>query len=409
MNVTVPLGESAFTYEAYGFANETNTTTILGPLNVYDRYAGGEVYAVHRPTISVVNKYLTPIWYVIGFPSNLVAFGVWIQPRMRPSSGCYLAALAMGDLIFLMLQLIYELQETWGIRMMHYPVICESFPVVFLASQYLSPLLVLGFTTERYISICHPFEREKYCSTARAIKVIVGLICISLGLHLVQAYFWTYNYEQEQCVPRSNVIEGGTASVWTVWSWITELLVFGVVPLTILLLNILVIKEARKMSKSEETRLCLKRGHKSSAATVTLLAVSFFLIFTTLPVTVLYSMYFNFPEGKAEMTDEEIRRDATWQRHFTFFMVRTIIQELGMSHYACNFFIYVLTGKLFRRELKVQCFKMCCKSKLRQLRRKLYLKENAQSFALAAQSNTNGSVAHLWPNMSASSSWVREH
>lgn len=387
-NVTVPVWETAVSY--YGF-NSTNDSTLL---NVYERYASEGLYSVHRPSISVVNKYVTPLWYIIGFPSNILAFGVWIQPRMRPSSGCYLAALAMGDLIFLALQLVYELQETWSIRMLHYPVICEGFPVIFLASQYLSPLLVLGFTVERYISICHPFEREKYCSTNRAIKVIVGLVCLSLGLHLVQAYFWAYNPKAEQCSPRAVVVQGGTTSVWTVWSWITELLVFGLVPMAILVLNILVIKEARKMSKSEETRLCLKRGHKSSAATVTLLAVSFFLIFTTLPVTILYSMYFNFPEGEPFMTDDDIGRDDIWQRHFTYYMVRTIIEELGMSHYACNFFIYVMTGKLFRRELKVQCFRLFCKSKLRQYRRKLYLKENAQSFALQSN-NSNGTVAHL--------------
>jgi len=29
------------------------------------------------------------VWY---FPGNLLAFAVWIRPRMRHSSGCYLAA-----------------------------------------------------------------------------------------------------------------------------------------------------------------------------------------------------------------------------------------------------------------------------------------------------------------------------
>jgi len=32
------------------------------------------------------------------------------------------------------------------------------------------------------------------------------------------------------------VTEGGSASLWSVWSWVTELLLFGVVPLVILVM-----------------------------------------------------------------------------------------------------------------------------------------------------------------------------
>ena len=338
-----------------------------------------EFYAYHRPAISLVDKYMTPVWYVIGFPSNILAFSVWIQPSMRPSSGCYLAALAMADFIFLILQLMYELQQIWHHRMFEYPFLCQTFPVIFYASQYLSPLLVLGFTVERYVSICHPFQREKYCSTSRAIKVITCLVIFSILLHVIQAYFWVFDSEINSCSPRPEVIKGGSKSVWTIWSWITELLVFGLVPLAILVLNILVINEARKLSKSEESRVCLRqqKGHKSSAATITLLAVSFYLIFTTLPVTIVYALHFSFPPGGDHLTTEQIMDDSTWQRHFNYYTLRTVIQEFGMSHYACNFFIYLLTGKVFRKALKVLFLRVFCKEKLEKLRRVDFAREMA--------------------------------
>jgi len=47
------------------------------------------------------------------------------------------------------------------------------------------------------------------------------------------------------------VTEGGIASLWSVWSWVTELLLFGVVPLVILVLNVLVINETRRLSDDE--------------------------------------------------------------------------------------------------------------------------------------------------------------
>ena len=108
-----------------------------------------EIYDVYAPASSLVDRYVTPVWYAVGFPGNLLAFAVWIRPRMRHSSGCYLAALAAADFLFLLLHLVFEMQSAWGLRTLNAPVICEAFPVIFLALQYMSPLLVLAFTVER--------------------------------------------------------------------------------------------------------------------------------------------------------------------------------------------------------------------------------------------------------------------
>jgi len=63
----------------------------------------GEVTSVW-PAIDAIDRFVTPVWYVIGIPGNVVAYVVWIQRRMRHSSGCYLAALALDECLFLILQ-----------------------------------------------------------------------------------------------------------------------------------------------------------------------------------------------------------------------------------------------------------------------------------------------------------------
>lgn len=55
-------------------------------------------------TIDTVDRLVTPLWYIVGIPGNIAAYVVWIQATMRPSSGCYLAALALDECIFLILQ-----------------------------------------------------------------------------------------------------------------------------------------------------------------------------------------------------------------------------------------------------------------------------------------------------------------
>lgn len=208
-----------------------------------------------------------------------------------------------------------------------------------------------------------------------------------LALHAVQAYFWHYDAVRDDCSPRQSVTAGGALSVWSVWSWVTELIVFGAVPLVILALNACVIAETNRIRRRERKELCLRGvnsgvgssgqkkkggskesrvkggsessshgggggGSKASATTFMLLAVSFYLIITTLPVTICYVLYLTFPAGAIDMDVEQVAMDETWQRYLNYVSVKTVVQEVGMSHYACNIVIYVATGRLFRLELR---------------------------------------------------------
>ena len=51
-----------------------------------------------------LDRYVTPVWYVLGIPGNLLAYSVWMQPKMRRSSGVYLASLALDEFLFLVMQ-----------------------------------------------------------------------------------------------------------------------------------------------------------------------------------------------------------------------------------------------------------------------------------------------------------------
>jgi hypothetical protein len=107
-------------------------------------------------------------------------------------------------------QVFFELATKWEHDFIGVPGLCQAFPVLFLTAQHLSPLLVLAFTAERYVSVCHPFHRERFCSTRRAIAAIIVLTTFALGLNVVQGYFWTYDPEKGECTLRAEVC----ASSW---------------------------------------------------------------------------------------------------------------------------------------------------------------------------------------------------
>ncbi|XP_074649614.1 nematocin receptor 2-like [Tubulanus polymorphus] len=317
---------------------------------VFVRYTWTEFASVHAPLSIQVDRYLTPIIYIIGLTGNLLALIVWMEKRMRQnnSSAIYLVALSCSDFVFLVLHIVIELRYAWGIRTLSYPVVCELYFLVYLAPQYLSPILVLGFTVERYISICHPFRREKFCTTKRATKVVAALAFGSLLLSSVQGYFWTYNPAKKTCDMRPTVAEGGQASIKSIWNLVTELLIFIFVPLFVLFFNILVIKEIHHITK---TTRALDPGHhhKGAASTIMLLTVSFYLIITVLPATVVYLLETTISEGNHNMTDDQIRNDPSWQSYIFYITSRKIVEEFALSHYACNIFLYLATGPQFRK------------------------------------------------------------
>ncbi|CAG5117726.1 unnamed protein product [Candidula unifasciata] len=298
-----------------------------------------------------LDRSITPVLYVVGFPGNIISFTIWLQKRMRHSSGYYLAALALDDLIFLVLHLVYELHTAWHVTLLDYPFVCEAYTIIFLATQFLSPFLVLAFTTERYISICHPFKRETFCTIRRA-KIVIICLCISMPfLTAINGYFW-YLTDTKGCTTRPEVTQGESRSLYNIYSTTVDMLAFVIVPVAVLVLNILVIREMRRLSRVEQTQLH-GSSQRTGSTTVMLLAVSFYQIITTLPVTIAYAVYLEFScEGPLPECSEGNK---------IYALVLTVIREYGITHYAFNIFIYVITGKMFREELKKLLMRPCAK------------------------------------------------
>jgi len=220
------------------------------------------------------------------------------------------------------------------------------------------------------------------------VKVVAGMIfgCSLLGS--IQPYLWAYNPATDRCALRPHA-----EALWEVWSWTTEMIVFLVVPVVILIVNVLVMREVWRMSNSGPTvagtvlpstrstsRAGIEPRHssvhagtptsKNAATNAMLLTVSFYVIFTTLPATLVYVLANAFPEVRptfrgacgynvttstTEIMPTEDPEMISWRRYVVFDTVRKVVNEICLSHYACNFFFYVVTGKEFRSALRRLC------------------------------------------------------
>ncbi|XP_060554826.1 proteinase-activated receptor 1-like [Ruditapes philippinarum] len=285
-----------------------------------------------------VDKIISPILYIFGFPGNLIAIIIWLQPRMRHSSGTYLAALGFVDLLFMVIHVMFEIYKVWGVQMFDAPGICELLPVVYMATQYLSPLLVLGFTVERFIGVQFPSKRQIYCTINRARIASFALALFALAIGSMQGYIYKYNSKLDFCGLREAAVRGGHASLWSIWTWITEMLVFMCVPMLILMFNVMIIRRIRNLAEIEKSY-----SSKALTTTFSLLVVSFYFIITTFPVSIIYAIrYYYVP------SEDTVAGDP--QKQAQYMLAKTIIEEIGTTHHACKFYIFLITEQAFRAE-----------------------------------------------------------
>lgn len=192
------------------------------------------------------------------------------------------------------------------------------------------------------------------------------------------------------------------ASFYAIWNWCSDMLVFGAVPLLVLALNIGVLRKIRHaghlrlqdsathsvVQGGGSLRLSIRSGKHNllrsnsssctgrnvvvrtgsgnahggksggtgsgqsfTATTVTLLWVSFYLIFTTLPVTIVFAIQMAIRLGP-QMPLHEMGSNPEWQRYIAYFTARVVIKEIGMSHHVGNVFIYLATCRRFRRQVQ---------------------------------------------------------
>ncbi|VDD83153.1 unnamed protein product [Mesocestoides corti] len=356
--------------------------------NVYLRYPGGLLFKRFIPDVFKLKLYASPIWFIVGIIGNLISFLIWVSRRQRGknSSAVYLATLALTDFLLTIclfteyLRIYFFLSSPLSVN-----GICQLFQGVFLFLQYYSIVLTFGFTLERWIAICYPFKRQKLCSTTRALVGVSVLAIIVSGFSMFFAATWEVN--QGACILADRWQED---RAFAIYLSATECIFSLIVPIATLVFNILVLREISNVVKSKMfvshadllsrrtnqapvpraeanqtagAPLVIGAKHSSvhasakeqanfQAVTLMLVVLSFYLILCTLPVGIVFVVQMRFTGIPDDLDDEEILANPAWLQYLQFMKAKEIIDFVCSSHYACNFIIYILTGKSFRQHLK---------------------------------------------------------
>jgi len=90
----------------------------------------------------------------LGIPGNILSAIVWLKVQRKNSSAVYLAALAINDLVYLLIDIdrSFNLSPYWS------PMFFFTLLTLWSCAATIEPLLVLSFTVERLLAICWPLR-----------------------------------------------------------------------------------------------------------------------------------------------------------------------------------------------------------------------------------------------------------
>ena len=223
----------------------------------------------------------------------------------------------------------------------------------------------------RFIAAWLPFRVTSACSMSRA-RLAVGIltaVVVAYNLHV----FWTFHL-----IPRSDTnLSPLRCGPHQDNRFMTEsyhylnFISYSVVPFAVVLaLNICIIVKIGKSSRllllvnvSKALDAVLDRQQNHRRVTYMLLSISFTWLLLTLPHTVY------------NLTMTENNKRINEQPHQ--FLAKIVCFLLMYSNHSINFFLYCLTGKRFRRELKHRLMYVC--RTLQDLRRRSSLSRQSMN------------------------------
>lgn len=294
--------------------------------------------------------YATPVIFTLGMIGNILSLRVFLAKNMRKlSASAYLAALSVADIMALCFFVLTEwlkrgiLSEPGksGAPYLEQNVICQMLLYLQYISRFLCAWLVVCFTMERYIGVCHPLKRKDICDVKSSRKIVLFLIVMSFIVCAYKPFLSEVVIVGIYKVPICSRI-----AQHVFISFVIDC-VFGLsitfLPFIIItLLNALIIRKLYYRNKRHrECKIITEESIIRLEFTFILIAISFCFIAFNAPFAVVW--FKQFLLSRNPNAEEFIGT------HDMLFFTRTVFY----MNYCVNFFLYSVTGAYFRKELQM--------------------------------------------------------
>ena len=289
--------------------------------------------------------YWFPVVIPIGLVGNTLSFLVMIKPNNRKISTCiYMAAISINDSLLMCFSmhdwLVGALKiSQWG------EWECKIANYLDYFSLQRTTYQVLAMTFDKFAAIKWP-HRSAIHSTPRRAKMIILTIIICVAMYNLPHLYTT-------AVVAGNCYGYSAKSMLTkVYSWFT-IVINAIIPFTLLIhMNYVIVKTVRKScrmfsgnvgSVGIDARQKTMKSAQNQLTTMLLLVTTLFLI-------LLLPTYIRFIYAAFLISN-------TPSKYATSLVFIEISYKLYVTNSGINFFLYCISGRKFRTDLKeILCY-----------------------------------------------------
>ena len=224
---------------------------------------------------------------------------------------------------------------------------CIAIYVLF-SSTMCSNLLVVSMTFQRFYSIIQPHKSASFNTVKRA-KITIA--CIVLFSFIFRSpHLFATHFRGKYCIPYAKILDKMSGQFYY---WLTFVLNFIIPFVSLVIMNSVIIKTLYKRSRSNLTEAVQTRKEGQSQGqgqtdpmktverqiyTMLLLVTFGYLLLTTPGYAMLF--YVNYVDY--------LKSPYNFAAYVLFFQVG---EKTYYSNFGINFFLYVLSGQKFRKDL----------------------------------------------------------
>lgn len=292
---------------------------------------------------------VVPIMAIPGLIGNTLSFLVLFSPvYSQKSYSYYLRALAFFDSLTLVISTVLTFNEVvfnfsdGAVRYLgnHTSLTCKLSEYFRHVIYLMSSWLIVCFTVDRYIAVCHPLQRARLCTRTGALlslTLVFSLACLSQSYILVLVE----NVDRTSAMLCHARREERLIYMGVYYFFFSFALRFAVPFVIIVILNGLIIYHIRRVKSNPASRRLTSHRGGANMAVCTLFVVSLVFVVTLLPNAVIAMLQFIY---------YMIYRST--ELYCPLKAVDAPFQMLRLLNYSANFVLYGMTGRQFRTELR---------------------------------------------------------
>lgn len=293
--------------------------------------------------VSRISRWINPVTITFSLVVNILNMVILSRRTLR-SSSCthYLLALSPANIIYMFSSpLTGFLNSQFGKALYSIPIGCRILYFNIYGSSLFVTLMLICATIDRFLASSSSvrFRRFSEVRIARRVIILTTVITALYSSPFSLIYYW--NYSTDQCLLDSS-------TVITVYLSSRIVLYYLVCPLTMAIFGLLTIYNIRSQTTrvaamiSNAGRQSLRRRTEGQLARMLIMQVGLYVLFSV-PSAVTYTMTTFIPSTNTSFMNA----------------IRSITLVWQQGTYVSTFFLYILSAKIYREELR-RVFKLHC-------------------------------------------------